>query len=246
MLGSASLDLLDTALTYRRLVNTNTPTMASPMTPAATPTMASGLVPVSCSEAPEGFLAVVVEAAPVSDLESDFLSDLLSFLSDFLSDFFSSFLSDLSGPSCRTCCPWSRSWSTPSSWSPALTRGDSAASLLALRAGAGTRRPTPAPAPKPTPAPPPPQPDPPPPGGGGSWVACWHTAWVGPPRGGGRSPPAGGKPHRVYQPPKVQPSRVGSAGLTSLPSAVATNLVSQSRPAIGIKGNRPRLNGPQA
>ena len=58
--------------------------------------MASGLAPVSCSEALEGFLAVVVEAAPVSDLESDFLSDLLSFLSDFLSDFFSSFLSDLS------------------------------------------------------------------------------------------------------------------------------------------------------
>ena len=54
--------------------------------------MASGLVPVSCSEALEDFLAVVVEAAPVSDLESDlesdFLSDLLSFLSDFLSDFF--------------------------------------------------------------------------------------------------------------------------------------------------------------
>ena len=58
------------------------------------PTMASGVVPVSCSEAPEDFLAVVVDAAPVSDLESDFLSDLLSFFSDF----FSSFLSDLSEP----------------------------------------------------------------------------------------------------------------------------------------------------
>ena len=51
-------------------------------------------MPVSCSEAPEDFLAVVVEAAPVSDLESDFLSDLLSFFSDY----FSSFLSDLSEP----------------------------------------------------------------------------------------------------------------------------------------------------
>ncbi len=66
-------------------------------------------------------------------LESDFLSDLLSFLSDFLSDFLLVLLIGLIGsPSCWACCPWSRSWSTPSSWSSAYDPGDS---LPPLRAG---------------------------------------------------------------------------------------------------------------